>query len=253
MEPGEGKHRAEDGLDSRRRRLSPALVISLIALFLSLGGVGYAALRITGKDVVDGSLTGKDVANHSLRAKDFKPGDLPAGARGAPGPQGLQGIQGVQGLQGLQGQQGTPAPGPEAVTRVIDAPAAPTNGNCTVSPPAIGQFCGVIDGTGAYNRWRSKAGYQPLGFYKDGQGLVHIEGEVDYNSTGGGASGTTGYPGPTIFVLPDAYRPAAKRLFSVYNVRSNPDFITVGTDGHVDIGSANRSELLQLDGINYRP
>src|SRR4051794_38515536 len=147
MERGEGKRRAEDGLASRRRRPSPALVISLVALFLSLGGVGYAALRITGKDVVDGSLTGKDVANHSLRANDFKRGDLPAGARGP------------QGLQGLQGTQGTPARGPEAVTRVLDAPAAPTNGNCTVSPPAIGQFCGVIDGSGAYNRWRSKAGY----------------------------------------------------------------------------------------------
>jgi hypothetical protein len=53
-------------------RPSPALVISLVALFLSLGGVGYAAVTITGKNVKNSSLTGKDVKNSSLTGKDVK-------------------------------------------------------------------------------------------------------------------------------------------------------------------------------------
>jgi hypothetical protein len=99
-------------------RPSPALVISLVALFVSLGGVGYAAVTITGKNVKNSSLTGKDVKNSSLTgsdvknsslsgsdvknsslatsdvkngsllAQDFKSGQLPAGQTGAKGDTG---------------------------------------------------------------------------------------------------------------------------------------------------------------------
>lgn len=77
------------------RRLTFANVVAVLALFVALGGTGYAALSITGKNVVNGSLTGGDVRNNSiasrdvrdgtLLAKDFKPGQLPAGAPGAAG------------------------------------------------------------------------------------------------------------------------------------------------------------------------
>ena len=81
-----------------RKRPSPAMVVALLALFVAMGGTGYAALSITGKNVKNGSLTGADVKNNSLRsadvkngnllAKDFKAGQLPAGARGPQGPPG---------------------------------------------------------------------------------------------------------------------------------------------------------------------
>ena len=87
------------------KRPSPALVVALIALFVSLGGTGYAALKVTGKNVKNSSLTGKDVKNsslmgkdvrnRSLAAKDFKPGQLPAGPKGATGGQGRQGLPGA--------------------------------------------------------------------------------------------------------------------------------------------------------------
>jgi hypothetical protein len=57
-------------------RPSPALVISLVALFVSLGGVGYAAVTITGKNVKNNSLTGKDIKNSSLTGKDVKNNSL---------------------------------------------------------------------------------------------------------------------------------------------------------------------------------
>ena len=49
-----------------------ALVISVLALFVALGGVGYAASMITGKDVKNSSLTGKDVKSSSLTGTDVK-------------------------------------------------------------------------------------------------------------------------------------------------------------------------------------
>jgi hypothetical protein len=60
----------------KAQRPSPALVISLIALFVSLGGAGYAAVTVTGKNVKNSSLTGKDVKNSSLTGSDVKNSSL---------------------------------------------------------------------------------------------------------------------------------------------------------------------------------
>lgn len=54
-----------------RRRPSPALAVSLVALFVALGGSAYA-LTITGGDVVNGSLTGSDIKNRSLTQFDLR-------------------------------------------------------------------------------------------------------------------------------------------------------------------------------------
>ena len=72
----------------RLRRPSPALVIACVALFVSLGGVGYAAATgsidsreiknntIRGKDVRNNGLSGRDIANASLSGADVKNGRL---------------------------------------------------------------------------------------------------------------------------------------------------------------------------------
>jgi hypothetical protein len=96
-----------------RPHLTFANVISLVALFVALGGTSYAALTITGKNVRNSSLTGRDVKNSSLTtsdvknrsllARDFRTGQLPQGAKGDPG------AQGPQGPKGDKGDPGTPA------------------------------------------------------------------------------------------------------------------------------------------------
>ena len=103
-------------LSTLRTRLTFANVVSVIALFVALGGSSYAAIKVTGKNVTDSSLTGKDVRNSSLRGvdvkngslltADFGPGQLPAGAQGPQGPKGDQGIQGDPGIQGAKGDKG---------------------------------------------------------------------------------------------------------------------------------------------------
>ena len=44
-----------------RRHLSYANVMATIAVFIALGGSSYAALKITGADVRNGSLTNRDL------------------------------------------------------------------------------------------------------------------------------------------------------------------------------------------------
>jgi hypothetical protein len=101
-------------LSKFRTRLTFANVVSMIALFVALGGSSYAALKVTsrnvpkdaltgadiknltGKDVRNNSLTGADVknlgsgdvANGKLLAEDFAPGQVPKGETGPPGPPG---------------------------------------------------------------------------------------------------------------------------------------------------------------------
>ena len=109
----------------RRGIPSPPTVISLIALFVALGGTSYAALTVTSRNVKNNSLTSADIKDRSLLARDFKAGQLPASARGpqgAPGPAGPTGPPGTQGVQGDKGEKGDPgAPG-------ATGPAGPTFG-----------------------------------------------------------------------------------------------------------------------------
>lgn len=101
----------------RTRKPSPAFVVSLMALFVALGGSSVAAPAreaaaklITGKSIKDSSLTGKDVKNSSLTtsdvkngsllSRDFKSGQLPAGPQGPQGPKGDKGDKGDKGEAG---------------------------------------------------------------------------------------------------------------------------------------------------------
>jgi hypothetical protein len=95
------------------RRPSASLVISVVALFVALGGTGYAAVTITGKnvkdsslttkDIKDNSLTSSDVRDRSLRLRDFRSGELSAAQRGPAGPAGRAGPTGAAGAAGAAG------------------------------------------------------------------------------------------------------------------------------------------------------
>ena len=97
-------------------RSAPALVISVIALILSTGGVGLAAFTLPAnsvgtRELKNAAVNGSKVKKRSLLAVDFKVGQLPAGpqgSRGDPGPQGSTGPQGNAGPKGDSGLQGAP-------------------------------------------------------------------------------------------------------------------------------------------------
>jgi hypothetical protein len=81
------------------KRLTYSNVTATLALFIALGGSAYAAVEITGRDVVDGSLTGKDIKKKSvsldrLRSVPKGPQGVVAGPKGDPGPAGERGSVG---------------------------------------------------------------------------------------------------------------------------------------------------------------
>ena len=140
-------------------RISPATVLSLVALFVALGGVSYAAVKINGANIQNNSIPGAKlrngaVTNNKVKANSLRANRLTAaaraslrGPRGAPGPRGERGERGEQGPHGLQGQQG-PAGTALAYAEVIPNPlalpafvAARTSGFTAVTRPAGGRYC----------------------------------------------------------------------------------------------------------------
>ena len=78
---------------------SPATAIALAALFVALGGAGYAATQLPKNSVgtaqiKKNAVTSAKVRNGSLLAADFKAGQLPQGARGEAGAKGDTGARG---------------------------------------------------------------------------------------------------------------------------------------------------------------
>jgi hypothetical protein len=87
----------------RGNRPSPALVISLVSLFVALGGSSYAAIKIgsrnlktgavgtraiknntvRGKDLRNGSATGRDLKNETVTGDDLKDGTVSTGDVGS--------------------------------------------------------------------------------------------------------------------------------------------------------------------------
>ena len=96
----------------RRHRPSPALVVSIIALFVALGGTSYAALRIPknsvgSPQVINGSLQKADLSAKAAAALKGRTGAQ--GPHGSPGTNGAVGAAGPTGATGPAGQNGTNA------------------------------------------------------------------------------------------------------------------------------------------------
>jgi hypothetical protein len=83
-----------------RLRPSPSLALSLIALFVALGGTGYAAFKLPSN-----SIGSAHVINGSLQKIDLSKKTV-AALRGNRGPRGVQGVQGESGPTGPVGPKG---------------------------------------------------------------------------------------------------------------------------------------------------
>jgi hypothetical protein len=122
------------------RRISPALVVSVLALVLALTG-GAVAAGITGGQITNNTITGKDVKNRSLTKADFR-GSVrgPRGFQGAAGPQGPAGPAGIAGITLVNGAERSYPSG--------DYGGAPT-AHCPAGSAVVGTgFNGPFDAVG---------------------------------------------------------------------------------------------------------
>jgi len=124
---------------------SPATVISLIALFVALGGTSYAVTKLPknsvgSAQVVNGSLQKVDLSTRAVTAlKGRRGAQGAAGPVGATGPAGAAGANGAAGAVGATGPLGATGPaGPVALHYISHGCANPadTQTLCQVECPA---------------------------------------------------------------------------------------------------------------------
>ena len=241
-----------------RSRLSYANVTATLALFIALGGVSYAAVKlpknsvgatqikknaVTGAKVRNSSLTGSDVKDRSLTGADFS-GSVrgPAGAQGPKGETGPAGpIQGTPAGGALTGTY--PSPGlaqAAAPVLVADNPIAASDPCLPIESAQTMVLCGQTS-----QRWiQASAPSAELSVWRDQIGQVHIRGQADLNT---GSISTL----EVVFVLPPDLRP--KRyleypILTTINVGSQaaPAGLTIEPSGAVVVRASDpmRDRLL---------
>ena len=151
------------------QRPSPAMAVALLALFVALGGAGYAAVRLPKnsvgpKQLKRNAVRSAKVKDHSLLEKDFRTGQLPAGPKGDKGDTGLPGPTFGAAALGSQFEPATdPVAAPDESSGAVNSSGRhfdvtlPASGNIYVRffSPSWGVTC--------------SSGGGRAGFYLDGQ------------------------------------------------------------------------------------
>jgi hypothetical protein len=209
------------------RRPSPAMIVAIVALVMAMAGTGYAAFKLPknsvgSKQIKKSSVTGAKVKNQSLTGKDIKLkklGTVPSATNAA---------------HATVADSANAIPPAEA-THLVGAPGQPPfQSGSSSSPGELG------------------VQFPPVGFYKDHEGIVHLQGVAKV-----GGVGTFG----VIFSLPPGYRPASNTIMLV-NAFCFAEGGLCTTDSDEDeqtysrllvAGSSTSLEGTQLDGDVIAP
>ena len=214
------------------------MAVALLALFVALGGTGYAALKlprgsvgslqlkrnaVTSPKLKRNAVTSSKVKNHSLTGNDIaiaKIGTVPAAVRAGSAARA----------------DGAPPTGPAggALAGTYPNPAlAPTEATHHVGSPGEPAF---------QNNWGNEVapGDVTVGFYLDPVGVVHLQGVIQRTSGSGILA----------FTLPPAYRPA-KGLIAPIACVGGTERVSVNSAGDVNVNGPPLNTC-GLDSVTFR-
>ncbi len=191
-----------------RQRLTYANVTATIALFIALGGASYAAIKLP-----KNSVGSKQIKKNAITTAKIKNGAV-TGAKIAAGSLGTV----------------------PSATHATNADSA-TVAN-SIAPPEAPRIVGSAGQPPFASGWKSDTNFAPISFYKDREGVVHLNGLADGNETSF-----------VVFNLPSGYRPETRLFFSNfgYSGATWPVYV----DGNGDVKSGSDTEI-SLSGITFR-
>jgi hypothetical protein len=223
---------------SLRAKLTYSNVLATLAIFIALGGVGYAATRlpknsvgtkqikrnaVIGAKVKNGSLGGADIDESSLgRVPDASHADSAGNADALDGQDSAAFAHG-----GSEGWH----------------PADLENGTAGSNPPHTVCWWSNFGG-----------GYADASYFRDGFGIVHFRGLIQAH---GGSSLPCGFGGDGIlFYLPAGYAPATSEAHPIIS-NNKPGRVNVDPGGQVGLESnfpsfSDAEAWVSLDGITFR-
>jgi hypothetical protein len=217
------------------RRPSPALIIAVIALVLAMAGTGYAAFKLPKNSVGTKQIKNKAVSTAKLKK------DAVTGAKVKD--------QSLSGSDINLGSLGTVPSANVANTANTANALAPLEATHLVGAPGEPPF-GSGNGN---NPGESGIKFNPVGFYKDHDGIVHLQGIA---KTGPATSITP------IFTLPPGFRPASGTIMLVnafcFGEGGNCTTDSPGGDEQtysrlLVVGSSTAVEGVALDGMVIAP
>jgi hypothetical protein len=205
-----------------------ANVTSLVALFVALGGVGYAAATINGSLIQNRSISASKIKKHTLTGTEISLAKL------GTVPKATTATSAVNAVNSVNAGNATNLGGSAA-----SAYEKKSELNATLA--AVAKPVPFTDAT-LQNSWLKVVGHSTPGFSQDQFGVVHLRGAV------------MGGTGTTMFTLPAAVRPTATTQFATSCGPGAGTFgsIIVNTDGTVVEGGAGCAAFTSLEGITFR-
>jgi hypothetical protein len=274
-------------LEGIRRRFTYANVAATLALVLALGGAAWAAFQlprnsvrsmnikngqVKARDIGNNQVRSSDIKNGQVKSEDIKDGDVSSSDIGAGQVKSANiGNSEVSSANIGAGQVKSANIGSGQVG--ADQLAQPEPFNLVGTDPA------PLFGTGGANDclWSNfssgtvtpNSPFNPVGFYKDPYGVVHLTGAAESQDGPGGDTACGGIDNGAdqrVFTLPAAYQPPHLLSFAVTFGSSSstgqldingPQIVTEGTatipPGAVYFATGTGSVTrLSLDGVDFR-
>jgi len=174
----------------------------LIALFVALGGTTYAATTLPRNSVGTTQLKNKAVTAAKINTHGLKVSNA---------------------TNATTAQNATYAKTAQNATALGGYPAS-YFALSSIEPPHI---VGATNQPAFQNGWSSAvdAADEVLSFYKDGFGIVHLQGNAAH------LAATTG----TIFDLPSGYRPTKDLYFAVFGSGGSSAYVQITSTGDVNV------------------
>jgi hypothetical protein len=201
------------------RRPSPAMVVALIALVCALTGTAWAALgknSVGSKQLKSNAVTTAKIKKESVTAKKIKKGTI-------------TGTQiNLAKLGTVPSAQLANTIPPAEATHVVGTPGQPGFEDGSKNAPVEG----------------APFGFNSVGFYKDHEGIVHLEGVAESGAGPGGLG--------IVFTLPPGFRPAANKIIP-WNLSTFQEGKT-SPGGEIVDGSVESGEALIIgSGVTVPP
>jgi hypothetical protein len=229
-------------VDQRPSRPSPAMVVACVAMVVALGGAAYAVTTapknsVVSRSIKNGRVKTQDLAAGGVQHSNLAPNSVDTG--NVVDGSLLGGDVAANALGGSQIDESSLGPVPTLLPpeawHVVHAPT----GTSTANTPDGQLFCYSSGGLPpqCFAGWQTAPG-QPVKFFIDREGIVHLEGAAQTFGVECGCLGSN------VFRLPPGYRPDQIQEFT--NAVSAGD-VTIDQNGTVNAGNP-----ATFDGITFR-
>jgi hypothetical protein len=249
------------------RRPSPALIVALIALVCALTGAAWAALgknSVGTKQLKNGAVSTAKLKKEAVTANKVKKHSLTGAninlAKLGTVPSATDATNATNAVNATNAQHAASA------TNATNAATAGTASGLTslepvhfVGTPGEPQFVGEAANISAGELEENSmtgVSLRPVGFYKDHEGIVHLEGDA-FVGPGVGSPVSRAI----VFKLPPGFRPAAKTSLTFPNLEGEQSISIVGSNvggegqdysGDVLLINGGSANLASFNGITFR-